>query len=64
MPAAIMYGRRRPSCCALTFGVVTFHKCESLDHCIARADAALYRGKEQGRNQVIVGSYENISLVI
>jgi len=47
----------------MTFGIATFHKGESLDHCIARADAALYRGKEQGRNQVIVSSYDNISLV-
>ncbi|MCB1674901.1 MAG: diguanylate cyclase [Halioglobus sp.] len=47
----------------MTFGVASFHRGEALDACIARADAALYRGKEQGRNQVIVGSYKGLTLV-
>jgi diguanylate cyclase (GGDEF)-like protein len=36
----------------MTLGVATYRKGETLDACIARADAALYRGKEGGRNQV------------
>jgi diguanylate cyclase (GGDEF)-like protein len=40
----------------LTFGVATFRKGETLEVCIARADAALYEGKAAGRNRVMVGS--------
>ncbi|MEP0203741.1 MAG: diguanylate cyclase [Halioglobus sp.] len=40
----------------LTFGVTTFRKGETLEACIARADAALYEGKAAGRNRVIVGN--------
>ncbi|MEH6584234.1 MAG: diguanylate cyclase [Halioglobus sp.] len=47
----------------LTFGVAVHRKGESLDSAIARADNALYRGKERGRNQVMVGGYKNLSLV-
>jgi diguanylate cyclase (GGDEF)-like protein len=36
----------------MTQGISTFRKGETLDSCIARADKALYLGKEQGRNQV------------
>ena len=47
----------------MTFGIVTFRKGETLDQCIARADAALYEGKEQGRNRVRVGSQANLPLI-
>ncbi|MEP4486926.1 MAG: diguanylate cyclase [Halioglobus sp.] len=40
----------------LTFGVSTFRKGETLEACIARADAALYEGKTAGRNRVMVGN--------
>ncbi|MFV0277307.1 MAG: diguanylate cyclase [Parahaliea sp.] len=39
----------------MTFGVSEFQRGESLDNCIARADTALYRGKEEGRDRVVVG---------
>ena len=42
----------------LTFGVATFRKGETLEACIARADAALYEGKAAGRNRVMVGSHK------
>ena len=38
----------------MTFGIATLHKDETLDQCIARADAAMYKGKELGRNRVSV----------
>lgn len=47
----------------MTFGVSSFRKGESLDSCIARADQALYRGKEEGRNKVMIGSYKGLTLV-
>jgi diguanylate cyclase (GGDEF)-like protein len=47
----------------LTFGVATHRKGEKLDASIARADAALYQGKECGRNRVMVGKYEGLTLV-
>ncbi|MEM7020744.1 MAG: GGDEF domain-containing protein [Pseudomonadota bacterium] len=37
----------------ITCGVCQFEDSSSLDECIALADAALYQGKEQGRNQVV-----------
>ncbi|MCZ6832092.1 MAG: GGDEF domain-containing protein [Gammaproteobacteria bacterium] len=40
----------------MTFGLATFRKGETLENCIARADAALYQGKDQGRNRVMVGA--------
>jgi len=42
----------------LTFGVATFRKGETLEACIARADAALYEGKAAGRNKVMVGHHK------
>ena len=47
----------------MTFGVAAFRKGESLDTCIARADTALYHGKEGGRNKVMIGNYKGLSLV-
>lgn len=47
----------------MTFGIASFRKGESLDTCIARADTALYHGKENGRNKVMIGSYKGLSLV-
>lgn len=39
---------------SMTFGATEYRRGESLDHCIARADAALYRGKDAGRNRVVL----------
>lgn len=36
-----------------SFGVAEMHKGESYESLFARADAALYQAKEEGRNQVI-----------
>jgi len=36
----------------MTLGISTFGRSDTLDSCIARADQALYRGKQQGRNRV------------
>ena len=47
----------------MTFGVSTFRKGEMLESCIARADDALYKGKEAGRNQVVPDSYQALSLI-
>lgn len=38
----------------MTFGVSTFREGETLEAGIARADTALYRGKDAGRNRVIL----------
>ena len=47
----------------LTFGIAAYRKGESLETCIARADTALYHGKERGRNRVMIGSYKGLTLV-
>ena len=47
----------------MTFGLARYHKGETLDSCVARADTALYQGKEQGRNTVMIGSYKGLTLV-
>lgn len=47
----------------MTFGIAVHRKGESLDACISRADAALYEGKERGRNRVMIGNYKGLALV-
>ena len=47
----------------LTLGVAAYRKGDSLDACIARADRALYLGKEEGRNTVAVSDSGGLSLV-
>ena len=47
----------------MTFGVANYIKGESLDNCIARADTALYSGKDDGRNRVMLGAYNGLTLV-
>jgi diguanylate cyclase (GGDEF)-like protein len=39
----------------LTFGCAEYRTDESLDDCLDRADAALYKGKANGRNRVEIG---------
>lgn len=38
----------------MTFGAASYLASETIDECLARADAALYEGKENGRNQVVI----------
>jgi diguanylate cyclase (GGDEF)-like protein len=47
----------------MTFGVATIRNGETLEACIARADAALYKGKESGRNQVSPDDYSGLTLI-
>lgn len=47
----------------MTFGVAAIRRGESLESCIARADVALYQGKDQGRNRVMVGSVSGLAVV-
>ncbi len=56
------FGEQRLSI-TMTFGLAGFRKGESLDTCIARADTALYHGKESGRNKVMIGNFRGLSLV-
>ena len=56
------YGGQRLAI-TLTLGVAAYRKGDSLDACIARADSALYRGKEDGRNTVAVNDTGGLSLV-
>jgi len=39
----------------LTFGISDYHVGDSIDRVIKRADDALYKGKNSGRNKVVVG---------
>ena len=47
----------------MTFGIAEHRNGEALETCIARADTALYHGKERGRNKVMVGKYRGLTLV-
>ncbi len=47
----------------LTFGVSAFRAGDTLDSCIARADTALYHGKKNGRNRVMIGKRTGLSVV-
>jgi diguanylate cyclase (GGDEF)-like protein len=47
----------------MTFGIAEHRKGEALEACIARADTALYTGKERGRNKVMIGKYRGLTLV-
>ena len=39
----------------MTFGISLISPDESIEAAIARADSALYAGKHEGRNRVVVG---------
>jgi diguanylate cyclase (GGDEF)-like protein len=56
------YSGRRLSI-TMTFGIAEHRKGEALEACIARADTALYTGKERGRNRVMIGKYRGLTLV-
>ncbi len=56
------FGEQRLSI-TMTFGIASFRKGETLEACIARADTALYHGKENGRNKVMIGNYKGLSIV-
>lgn len=45
--------RNGPLALTLSIGVACFRPTDDLDQLLARADAALYRAKEQGRNRVV-----------
>ncbi len=47
----------------MTFGITNYHRGESLDRNIARADSALYRGKESGRNCVVAQRHDGLTVV-
>lgn len=48
---------------ALTFGVSVYRKGDSFDACVVRADAAMYHGKETGRNKVVLhGGVDSLRL--
>ncbi len=47
----------------MTFGISTFRSGETLEACIARADAALYKGKEAGRNRVSPDNYSGLTVI-
>jgi diguanylate cyclase (GGDEF)-like protein len=41
-----------------SFGVAQYHRGEDLDACVKRADQALYKAKDLGRDRVVVASVE------
>jgi diguanylate cyclase (GGDEF)-like protein len=46
----------RPLTVTMTFGVAGFEQTSSIEDCIRQADQAMYSGKEQGKNRVVMGS--------
>jgi len=46
----------------MTFGIVGYRQGETLIR-IALASIALHRGKERGRNRVMVGPYKGLTLL-
>jgi diguanylate cyclase (GGDEF)-like protein len=48
-------GSTKPITLSASFGVVQLQEEENPDDLIRRADAALYRAKDNGRNQVVIG---------
>ena len=47
----------RPLAVSLTIGCAARQPGETVEHCVARADAALYRGKQAGRNRVVIADH-------
>jgi diguanylate cyclase (GGDEF)-like protein len=45
-----------PRALTLTFGVASFAPNQSVGACVKAADEALYRGKAEGRNRVVVAA--------
>jgi len=38
---------------SMTFGVAEYRQGERMDECISRADAAMYKGKREGKNRIV-----------
>ncbi len=38
----------------VSIGVAEYQPDETFDHCCCRADAALYRAKDEGRNRIVI----------
>ena len=47
----------------MTFGIATHIKSETLDATVMRADAALYQGKDKGRNRVVSDDFKGLSAI-
>ncbi|MCF7858181.1 MAG: diguanylate cyclase [Candidatus Cloacimonetes bacterium] len=48
----------------MTFGVSVYNRPMDIDHCIKMADEALYKGKNQGKNCVVITKPEDNPLVV
>ena len=46
----------------MTFGVSVHDRLMDIDHCIKMADEALYRGKKQGKNCVVMSKFKDNSI--